>query len=410
MTTPAPASHGTPIDAYRIFFPLGVVMGIAGVSIWPLYHWGLTPGYSGRAHAFVQTDCFLYAFIAGFLWTAIPRFTGTTAPGRTVQYSLAAILVAQLAAFESYAFTAGHILFVAAHVTLLAVILRCFIRRQHPPPETFVFVGFGLIAGLAAAAINAGIALELMSFRWDLLGRRLLTEGMVLQLVLGIGGFLGPRLLGFAQLPNFQNLEKMPDRRASLPALKWGPHVNEICGGLLLASVLVEYGFSGPIADQVLWFRAAIATFVVGKNVRPWRTPETHTTLAWCVWMAHWFLIAGLWLVAIFPGHHIDFLHVLFMGAFTLLILAVGTRVVLSHGGYALSEERRSWPLRIGVAASLIGMSARLAVLLASTQTSYFGHLAWAAALWITGIGIWGIYLTRRLKGGKGELEIGRFR
>ncbi len=82
--------HGKPTDAYRIFFPLGIVLGVFGVSIWPLYYFGVTEGYSGRSHAFVQTDGFLYAFIAGFLLTAIPRFTGTEAPSRTTQYVLAA--------------------------------------------------------------------------------------------------------------------------------------------------------------------------------------------------------------------------------------------------------------------------------------------------------------------------------
>src|SRR5262245_59599631 len=128
MSTEMTAGHGTPADPYRIFFPLGVLMGIAGVSIWPLFYWGWTQGYSGRAHAFVQTNCFLYAFIAGFLWTAVPRFTGTNAPGRTVQFILAATLAAELVAFESYGFTTGHLLFVVAHGILTAVIIRCFIR------------------------------------------------------------------------------------------------------------------------------------------------------------------------------------------------------------------------------------------------------------------------------------------
>lgn len=398
MATQASRSHGTPADPYRIFFPLGVLMGIAGVSIWPLYGFGLTSGYSGQTHAFVQTNCFLYAFIAGFLWTAIPRFTGTQAPGRGVQYFLAAILVAELLAFESYNFAAGHVLFVVAHAVFLSVVVRCFIQRQHPPPETFVLVGLGLLAGMIAAAVNAASAMAWISGGWDLLGKRLMTEGMVLLLVLGVGGFLGPRLLGFAQLPNFQNLEKLSDRRAVPRLVKWRGGVNVVCGVLLLASVLVEYGWNDPLADLVVWVRAAIVTAVVAVNVRPWRTPETRTTLAWCVWGAHWFLIAGLWLVAMFRNHHIDFLHVLFMGAFTLLILAVGTRVVLSHGGYALTEERRSWPLRLGLAASLIGMSARLSVILAPSPAFYFAHLAWAGVLWIVGMALWGIYLTRRIR------------
>ena len=74
------------------------MFGLAGVAIWPLYTFGITASYSGRAHALVQTDGFLYAFIAGFLLTAVPRFTGTEPPSRPVQYALAAMLLVSVAA------------------------------------------------------------------------------------------------------------------------------------------------------------------------------------------------------------------------------------------------------------------------------------------------------------------------
>jgi len=95
------------------------------------------------------------------------------------------------------------------------------------------------------------------------------------------------------------------------------------------------------------------------------------------------------------PEFRIDFLHVMFIGGFTLLILAVGTRVVLSHGGYALTEENRSWPLRIGLVTGIIAMLARVAA--PFTPDSYFSHLAWAALFWIPGMGFWGYYLIRRI-------------
>src|SRR5215471_6534968 len=100
--------HGKTTDPYRIFFPLGIFLGIIGVSIWPLYYFGVTQGYSGRSHAFVQTDGFLFAFIAGFLLTAIPRFTGTQPPSRRVQYVLAALVVVCAISFEFEFFIAGH--------------------------------------------------------------------------------------------------------------------------------------------------------------------------------------------------------------------------------------------------------------------------------------------------------------
>ena len=388
----ASEKHGSPGDPYRVFFPLGIVLGIAGVSIWPMYHWGVTSSYSGRSHAFVQTDSFLYAFIAGFLWTAVPKFTGTSAPSRTIQYFLASLLVAQLIAFELQYFTVGHLMFIVAHATFITVVVRCFVKRQHSPPETFVFVGLGLFAGMAGAIINAGIALEFIAPALDLLGKRLLTEGMVLLLVLGVGGFLGPRLLGFAQLPNFQNLENL-SAKAKLPrTVVLRREFYAAAGFLLVVSVIAEYGLELP---NLAWLRASVATLVILVNIQPWRTPVTRTTLAWCVWMAHWLLIAALWLVVAASRYRIDFLHVMFIGGFTLLILAVGTRVVLSHGGHALTEEYRSWPLRIGLVTGILAMFARIGA--PFSPESYFSHLAWAAELWIVGMGFWGFYLLRRI-------------
>jgi len=194
--------HGSSTDPYRLLFPLGVLMGIFGVSIWPLYYWHVIDWYNGRSHAFIQTDCFLYAFIAGFLWTAIPRFTGTAAPSRRIQYVLALLIATQAIVFEAKVFPLGHALFFVSHAIVIALVVRCFMHRVHPPPETFSLVGLGLFGGLVASVVNLGISIGWIPSGLDLVGRRLMTEGMVLLLVLGVGGFLGPRLLGFAQLPN----------------------------------------------------------------------------------------------------------------------------------------------------------------------------------------------------------------
>ena len=158
-------------------------------------------------------------------------------------------------------------------------------------------------------------------------------------------------------------------------------------------TVIAEYGWSIP---ALAWLRALIGSVLVLVNLRPWRPPVTRTTLSWCVWTAHWLLISALWIVALVPKYRIDFLHAMFIGAFTLLILAVATRVVLSHGGHALAEERRSWPLRIGLATGFVAMLARLAA--PFTPVSYFSHLAWASVFWIGGMLIWGIYLLRRIR------------
>lgn len=300
-----------------------------------------------------------------------------------MQYVVASLLAAQAIAFDLRQFPAGHVLFIVSHAIVIAVAARCFLRRQHSPPETFVLVGLGMLSGLIAGLVNAGIALGAIPQEWDVTGRRLMTEGMVLLLVLGIGGFLGPRLLGFAQLPNFEAMGASTARRP----------LYAVAGVVLLASIALEYHWGVAF---VVWLRAAIITVFLFVNVQPYRPPATRTTLAWCVWLAFWLLIAAAWSMAAFPEYRIDVLHVMFMGGFTLLILAVGTRVVLSHGGYSLDEERRSWPLRLGLITVLVAMASRLAA--AFVRDSYFGHLAWAAVFWLIGMLIWGVFIARRIR------------
>ena len=157
------------------------------MAIWPLYSFGVTATYSGRAHALVQIYGFLYAFIAGFLLTAVPRFTGTEQPSLATQYSLAGVLIVSVAASELRAFGIGTAAFVVAHVMLLSLLATRFVKRTQNPPPTFALVGLGLIAGAAGALLTAGVAWEWIPASMDLLGKRLLTEGMVMLLVLGTG-------------------------------------------------------------------------------------------------------------------------------------------------------------------------------------------------------------------------------
>ena len=338
----------------------------------------------------MQTTGFLYAFISGFLLTAVPRFTGTDAPSRRAQYFLAGALIVSAGASEFHAFAVGTTAFVAAHVTLLSLVARRFLHRQQHPPSTFVLIGLGLLGGALGAFLSCAVAWEIIPASWDMLGKRLLTEGMVMLLVLGVGGFLGPRLLGFADLPKFPapsvRSERPPLARPTRDSvsLLWAT-----AGSAILISLVAEYGF-GLAWMAVL--RAAVITAVILRTLHLWRLPLIRTTLSWCVWVAHWLIVTSVWLVALAPRYRVDFLHVLFVGGFSLLILAVGTRVTLSHGGHDLGQERRSWPLRIGLTLGLTAMLARIGAPFA--QASYFEHLALAAILWMGGMIGWGSYIV----------------
>src|SRR5205814_1114190 len=200
-----------------------------------------------------------------------------------------------------------------AHAMLMTLAIRRFRQRQLDPPDTFPLAGLGMIGGALGALINAALAWNVIAPSWDLLGKRLLTEGMVLLLVLGVGGFLGPRLLGFAQLPQFTKVG------LTLPAANTTRILlYKVAGLSVLLSLIAEYRFG---MFFMAFVRAAVASAVILSTIQPWRLPFVRTTLAWCVWSAHWFVILALWLVAIVPRYRIDLLHVLFISGFTLLIL-----------------------------------------------------------------------------------------
>jgi uncharacterized protein involved in response to NO len=379
-------------EPYRVFFPLGILFGLAGVSIWPLYYFHITAGYSGRAHALAQATGFLFAFISGFLLTAAPRFTGTELPSMPTQYVLAAMLIVSVVAAEVQAFAISTGAFAAANIMLGSLVVRRFARRRQNPPPTFVLIGLGLLAGGAGALVNLGVASALIPAFWDLLGKRLLTEGMMMLLVLGVGGFLGPRLLGFAAVPTPVAPGATAIERPPIAApvdFRWA-----VPGVTILTALVAEYGYGVP---GMAFVRAAVVTAVLFKTLRPWRRPAVRSTLSWCVWTASWLIVASVWLVAFAPRYRIDFLHVLFVGGFSLLILAVGTRVTLSHGGHDLRQERRSWPLRIGLTMGLIAMLARIGAPFA--PDSYFEHLAIAGLFWMGGMLAWGVYLLKTMRG-----------
>jgi hypothetical protein len=257
-----------------------------------------------------------------------------------------------------------------------------FVRRRNPPPATFPLVGLGLLAGAFGGVINIGVAWGVVDPELHLLGKRSLTEGMVLLLVLGVGGFLAPRLLGLAQIPDFQKIGTLSNRPGLSRLERHQPAVFLLSGLILISTLPAEYAFFVGAATYV---RATVATAIIAITIRPWHLPAVRTTLAWCVWLSFLFLTIGLW-TTVASAYRVDFLHIVFIGGFTLLILSVGMRVTLSHGGHSLASEKRSWPLRIGTAAVIVGMMARIGATFA--PESFFEHLAIAAVLWIAALAV----------------------
>ena len=114
-----------------------------------------------------------------------------------------------------------------------------------------------------------------------------------------------------------------------------------------LASVVVAYAL-----------RATITLAVVIGSLQALQPPTLrglHRRVAqWSVWMLP---VGYLW-VAVAPEYRRAGLHLVFLGCFTVLVLAVSTQVALSHGGRAEPLRRAPWQLVVScglVGAALVG-------------------------------------------------------
>src|ERR1051325_2550562 len=67
-------------EPFRIFFPAGVLAGIVGVALWPLYFTNVLELYPGLGHARIMACGLFGGFIIGFLGTAMPRMLSAKPP------------------------------------------------------------------------------------------------------------------------------------------------------------------------------------------------------------------------------------------------------------------------------------------------------------------------------------------
>ena len=133
-------------EPYRIFFPLGTLAGISGVSLWPLFFGGLHHSfYPGVMHARLMIEGFMGAFVFGFLGTAAPRLTGTPHLCRGELRALLALYVAMVATHIAEQPVAGDVLFLVLLAAFAVMLAWRFARRTELPPPGFVLVGFGFM-------------------------------------------------------------------------------------------------------------------------------------------------------------------------------------------------------------------------------------------------------------------------
>jgi uncharacterized protein involved in response to NO len=367
-------------EPFRLFFPLGVVLGAGGVGHWLTYATGLTATYSCQLHGLLQTQGFMVAFALGFLLTAVPRRTGTPPPSPAMLGAAAALLLVTAAGLLTERWLLGETAYAALLVLLAGFALRRFgAPGARRPPASFVLVPVGLLhglggAGLAVVALTGAGAPHLLG-----LAKLLIEQGVFLCLTIGVGGLLLP-LIGGRPAP-----ADAAGAAATRRVWAWST-----AGIAIFATLVAEHAGWGRAAPLARAAVVAAGLAAAGAGRGPLR-PGFHRRL---VWLAVWLMPLGLAFSGLAPDYRVPALHVLFIGGFGLLVFAVATHVSLGHLGLDALASGRPAPVVALAAAFLLAMAARLA---ADWSDSYFDHLGWAAACWIAGSAVWLGFLGPRL-------------
>jgi len=378
-------------EPYRVFFPLAIAIAFLGVGHWLAYAHGWSSTYSGLAHSQLQAGGYVGCFVLGFLMTALPRSTAA-APASFAELGFVLVaVIAQVVALSIGAWVAAISAQLAIFAFIGAFASRRFlkVRASAAPPVEFAWLPFGVLIGGAGCVLTILGILGLAPAWLQTSGLLMTQQGFLIAIVLGVGGFLAPRLMGHRAAIVARPGESV----AAVAAVK--RRRVALHGGAaiaLAASFLIEGAGSVRIAYAL---RAAVVTIELAWTARLFRRPVITDLYVKYLWMSLWSLVAGLWAVAALPSWRVAMLHFVFVGGFSLMTFAIGTMVVLSHAGESALLRQKLPVLRIvGIAVA----AALVVRLVAETQLDhYFMWLGAASTLWLLAAAVWIAFVTPRL-------------
>ncbi len=385
-------------EPYRLFFPLGILFALGGVGHWLFYALGWMSGYSGFLHANIQTQLYLACFVGGFLMTAVPRFSATwPARGWELAGSLA-LLSGMATALFFGRWVISEILYALWLILLMRfMVVRFLKRRVQYPPVQFIWIPPAIFLGLAGALIVVLVLAGKLDPGWMQTGRAMQEQGFILALALGVGGFLGPRLMGIHQLP-------LADPQHSKAQIRKKILIHATCAVLLIVSFFLE-GSEEDIKGYAL--RAVIVTgmflWTGVLNKKIFSGPSFFVRL---FSSSFWMIALGYGLIPFFPKLLVALLHLVFLGGFSLMIYCVSTMVVLNHAGHGDTLNKPLWIFWLIGGGAAVSLGLRFVATFFGEQ--YFLILGVSAGVWLAAAIGWFFFSVHFLPRvpGKGEPEI----
>jgi hypothetical protein len=301
-----------------VLFPLGVLLGGAGVLPWLLFALGLADVYRPIFHSVVfrsmfhplaEIEGFVGCFAVGSLFAILPRRT-STAPPSAWQVALAfAAPIAITICAAAQKWVVGQV----AWLVLIGMVIEFSLRRLRSPaaprrwPEASVWIGLALVVGVIGSVLaGAGEASGKGGFRLHELGRSLLMQGLFGGLALGIAGLLPGGVETGGELP--------PARRVG-----WA-YVQALGAALYFASFWVGHLVSLPLGFAL---RAAVTLGIVFRLVRSPPLSKRLDAPGRAIRTALWMLPLGNAWAALVPESRRAGMHIIYLGCFAVLVLVV---------------------------------------------------------------------------------------
>ncbi len=364
--------HSCCEEPFRIFFPVAVLLGVVGVSLWVLFYLDAGVPYPNIAHARLMIEGFMALFIFGFLGTAGPRITST--PHFSL-FEVGTIFTLDLLAAGAHtggAHRLGDFCFTLCLLFFTGALTKRFRQRKDSPPPNFALVALGIVCGIAGATLLASYenAQFTSAYRF---GAALLNECFVLLPVLGVAPFFIARLL---DLPT----SNLPESHALPP--KWFQQAifAGFIGVVIITSFLIDI-FNFPRIGG--WMRVGAITLYLATRL-PLRG---HTFLADCLRASLMSILIGFIIIALLPIYRVGALHIVFITGFNFVAFTVAIRVVFGHSGNLPQLQKPLWFFNITIVFLSLAMISRFSADL--SPRTRVAHLLGASMSWLLAALIW---------------------
>jgi len=367
-------------EPFRMLFPLGMVLGMLGVLLWPAFVYGWLPFYPGVIHSRIMVQGFIFSFMAGFLGSALPHMLEIQ--GMSLRQTLVlSVMIISAALLHVFGYSPpADCLFAVTIITLLTFMLRHWNERQDLPPPGIVLAALGMISGVISAILLAIYPGYTFPRALYLLAKTLLNHGFILFPVLGLGSYLLPRMFG---IPNRHLISKS---RTITAAWKSRALFMLGCGAFLMMSFVLE---AIGLFRWAFALRFVTAMFCLLHEVPLFRAGKIKGSVPWSLMIAVISILAGYLLLAIWPHRQTSMIHVVFISGFGLLILNIGARVVLGHSGNTDLIYQRQRAVNWIAGLVILAMATRVSAdLIPKMQLSHYAYagITWGliSVIWLT--------------------------